>query len=146
LSGSKYLLDLNVLIALVDVDHGHHGAALRWFDREGGTSWGTCVLTEAGFIRVMANPRMGGYSVAKATEILAILTGHPGHRHWPVVDGWGALSAPFAERIFGHQQVTDACLLGLAVREDGLLVTMDKAIVHLAGAKYRKNLLLLDPA
>lgn len=132
LTGSKYLLDLNVLIALADVDHGHHGAALRWFDRDGDKNWGTCVLTEAGFIRVMANPRAGGYNVAKATEILEIMTRHPGHRFWPVGHEWSALSAPFAERLFGHQQVTDACLLGLAIREDGVLVTMDKAIAYLA--------------
>ncbi len=60
-------------------------------------------------------------------------------------DGWSALSAPFAERLFGHQQITDACLLGLAVREDGVLVTMDKGIAYLAGEEYSKNLLLLDP-
>ncbi len=144
MTGSKYLLDLNVLIALADVDHSHHSAALRWFDGDGRNNWGTCILTEAGFIRVMANPRAGGYNVAKATEILAILTRHPGHRFWPIVDRWSALSAPFAERLFGHQQVTDACLLGLAVREDGVLVTIDKAIAYLAGEKYRNNLLLLD--
>lgn len=79
-------------------------------------------------------------------EALSLLTERSGHRFWPIVDGWSALSAPFAERLFGHQQVTDACLLGLAVREDGVLVTMDKAIGYLAGAKYRKNLLLLDPS
>ncbi len=144
MSGSKYLLDLNVLIALADTDHSHHDAALHWFDRDGDTNWGTCVLTEAGFIRVMANPRLGGYNVAKVAEILEILTRHPGHRYWPVVDGWSDLTAPFAERLFGHQQVTDACLLGLAVREDGVLVTMDKAITYLAGAKYAANVLLLD--
>jgi toxin-antitoxin system PIN domain toxin len=145
LTGSKYLLDLNVLIALADADHRHHAKARAWFERDGETNWGTCLLTEAGFIRVMANPRMGGYSVAKATEILAILTRRPGHRFWPMGEGWSALSAPFAERLFGHQQVTDACLLGLAVREDGVLVTMDKGVAYLAGEHYKKNLLLLDP-
>ena len=144
MTGSKYLLDLNVLIALADRDHRHHAAARRWFESDGETNWGTCLLTEAGFIRVMANPRMGGYGVAKATEILAILTRRSGHRFWPMVDDWNTLSAPFAERIFGHQQVTDACLLGLAVKQDGILVTMDKAIAYLAGDKYARNLLLLD--
>jgi hypothetical protein len=38
-----------------------------------------------------------------------------------------------------------ACRFGLAVREGGVLVTMDKAIRYLAGAEYGKNLFLLDP-
>ncbi len=83
--------------------------------------------------------------MAEAMEALSLLTRRPGHRFWPAIDDWSTLSAPFAERLSGHQQVTDACLLGLAVLEDGVLVTMDKGIVYLAGAKYRKNLLLLDP-
>jgi hypothetical protein len=92
----------------------------------------------------MTNPRIGGHTMAEAMEALSLLTGRPGHRFWPVVDDWSTLSAPFAGRLSGHQQVTDACLLGLAVREDGVLVTMDKAIRHLAGSKYAGQVLLLD--
>jgi len=92
----------------------------------------------------MTNPRIGGHSMAEAMEALSLLTGRPGHRFWPAIDDWNTLSAPFAERLLGHQQVTDACLLGFAVREAGVLVTMDKAIVYLAGAKYGRNVLLLD--
>lgn len=82
--------------------------------------------------------------MAEAMEALSLLTRRPGHRFWPAIDDWSTLSAPFAERLSGHQQVTDACLLGLAVREDGVLVTMDKAIRHLAGSKYAGHVLLLD--
>jgi hypothetical protein len=92
----------------------------------------------------MTYPRIGGHTVAEAMEALSLLTGRPGHRFWPVVDGWSALSAPFAEWLFGHQRVTDACLLGLPVREAGVLVTMDKAILPLAGPKYSGNSLFLD--
>jgi hypothetical protein len=35
-------------------------------------------------------------------------------------------------------------LLGLAVKEDGVLVTMDKAIRYMAGEKYRGNVLVLE--
>ena len=80
----------------------------------------------------------------EAKQALAILTSRPEHQFWPMADDWSTLSTPFTERIFGHQQVTDACLLGLAVREGGVLVTMDKAIAYLAGAKYAANVLLLD--
>ncbi len=80
----------------------------------------------------------------EALEALSLFIAPPGHRFWPIVDGWDTLSAPFAERLFGHQQVTDACLLCLAVREDGVLVTMDRAIIYLAGPRYAGNVLLLD--
>jgi hypothetical protein len=79
-----------------------------------------------------------------ATSILAELAKLPGYRFWPVSVGWAALAAPFTERIFGHQQITDAYLLGLAVKEDGILVTLDKAILYLAGAQYSKHVLLLE--
>jgi predicted nucleic acid-binding protein len=39
--------------------------------------------------------------------------------------------------------LTDAYLLGLAIAHDGTLVTLDRRIAHLAGAKYAKNLLVL---
>jgi hypothetical protein len=35
-------------------------------------------------------------------------------------------------------------LLGLAVKEDGVLVTMDNAIRFLAGVKYSRNVLVLE--
>ena len=132
-----HLADVNVLIALVEGSHRHHRVAQRWFDGlsrdDGRGSWATCLLTEAGFIRVITNPRSGGHTMAEAMEALSLLTGRPGHRFWAAIDDWRTLSAPFVQRLSGHQQVTDACLLGLAVREDGVLVTMDKAIRHLAG-------------
>ena len=59
-------------------------------------------------------------------------------------EGWVSLAKPFQERLFGHQQITDAYLLGLAVRESGVLVTLDKAIRYMAGPKYAKHLLVLE--
>jgi hypothetical protein len=35
-------------------------------------------------------------------------------------------------------------LLGLAVKESGVLVTFDKAIKYLAGAIYSQNVLVLE--
>ena len=50
---------------------------------------------------------------------------------------------PFFHSLYGTKQVTDAYLLGLAVREDLVLVTMDKALTHLAGTEHSKHLLVL---
>ena len=35
----------------------------------------------------------------------------------------------------GHQQVTDACLLGLAIRRGGMLATLDQRIAGLIELK-----------
>jgi predicted nucleic acid-binding protein len=39
--------------------------------------------------------------------------------------------APFEKRLFGHRQVTDAYLLGLAVHKKGRLVTLDETVAAL---------------
>ena len=76
--------------------------------------------------------------------MLAMLEKHPGYRYWPITTGWSTLAAPFRERIYGHQQITDAYLLGLAIKENGILVTLDKAFKFLAGERYGKHLLVLE--
>jgi hypothetical protein len=143
LSKTKHLLDVDVLIALLDKDHVHRGLVLKWFDYPG-LDWGVCPFTEAGFLRLATNPRVGAQTMAGATAILADLATRPGYRFWPVSAGWATLATPFTERIFGHQQVTDAYLLGLAVKENGVLVTLDKAILYLAGPQHSKHVLLLE--
>jgi len=145
LSKPRYLLDLNALIALVDPDSRQYSAMQTWFDLQGKNDWGVCPLTEAGFIRVTTNPiyKGSGRSVAQATSILQKLSVQPGYRYWMINHKWADVTAPFEMRVTGHQQVTDAYLLGLAIIEKGILVTFDRAIKYLAGTDYSKNLLVL---
>jgi uncharacterized protein len=146
LSRTPYLLDLNCLIALADPDHDYHAAALIWFQAVGRHDWGVCPLTEAGFVRITTNPTYarGAWSVEQAKAVLADFASAAGYRFWPIKDSWSTLTAHFAARLFGHQQVTDAYLLGLAVKEGGVLVTFDRGIPYLAGNEYRKHVLLLE--
>lgn len=142
----KSLLDLNVLIALTDPAHQHHQKARNWLASSGGERLGICPLTESGFLRVTTNPafRPGPHTVEQAMAILQALKGYPGYRYWEINESWVTLTAPFAARIFGHQQVTDAYLLGLAIKEKGVLVTFDKGIRRMAGAEFSQNVLLLE--
>jgi uncharacterized protein len=143
LSKEKYLLDVNVLIALTELKHIHHGMAMKWF----GVSrldWGLCAFSQAGFFRLAMNQKLGFYSLEEATNVLAGLTNRPGYRYWPITAEWAELVAPFRERVWGHQQITDAWLLGLAIQEHGILVTLDKAIRSMAGPKYDKHVLVLE--
>ena len=58
-----YLLDTNVLVALLWPSHGQHEAAVGWFARRRAKGWATCPLTEAGFVRIdgpRSRPVLGG--------------------------------------------------------------------------------------
>ncbi len=140
----KLLLDVNILVALADDAHISHKKATAWFNSSA-KDWGVCPLTEAGFVRVVTNPGYSGpFTMEEALEVLTTMRALPGYRFWPISQSWAELVAPFSARLFGHQQVTDAYLLGLAVEKTGTLVTMDKTIKVLAGAEFERHVLVLD--
>jgi hypothetical protein len=142
----KYLLDLDVVIALTEPEHEHHRKAHDWFNTIGNDCWGISPLTEVEFLRVAANPTAhpAPHALEHAKAIIQTWKGQPGYRLWPIEESWVTLTVPFASRIFGHQQITDAYLLGLAIKEDGVLVTFDKGIRYMAGAEFNRNVLILE--
>ena len=140
----RYLLDVNLLVALMTQAHVHHGLVKEWFYASSGLQWALCAFTEAGFLRNATAPRSGQITMSEATTILKQLAQHPGYRYLPITADWQTLCRPFFKRLYGTKQVTDAYLLGLAVREKLVLVTIDKGILHLAGNEYGKHVLLLE--
>ncbi len=142
----RTLLDVNVLIALSEPGHEFFQKAQEWFISSGKDDWGVCPLTEIGFIRITTNPSFfpGPRTHEEATVILAEFANRPGYRYWPLTEGWATLTAPFESRIAGHQLVTDAYLLGLAIKENGVLVTFDRGIKYMAGREFTRNVLVLD--
>ena len=137
------LFDVNVLIALLDDEHVHHRQVIRWFNTIHG-SWGTCAFTEAGFLRLVTNGTTGRFKVSEAIAALHELSHLSGFRFWPSEDRWIALASSFSSRIQGSKQITDAYLLGLAIKNNGVLVTLDKGIRHLAGERYTKHVQVLE--
>lgn len=137
-----HLLDINVVLALLDQRHVHHAAAEVWFDSPG-LRWSLCAFTEAGILRFFTRPKTGGLSMEQATAMLDRLKRMPGYSFQPISAEWRALTEPFAKRIHGHNQVMDAYLLGLAVREGLVLTTFDKALLHLAG-EHERHVLILE--
>jgi len=132
-------------MALTQPEHRYFETATEWFNTPG-LDWGLCAFSEAGFLRLSANPNVGKLTVEDATAMLAALVKRPGYRFWPITADWASLAHPFSERVVGHQQITDAYLLGLAVKENAVLVTTDKAMRYMAGVRYRMNLLVLQPS
>lgn len=137
-----HLLDVNVFVALVSENHIHHQVATEWLNTPG-LEWAVCALTEAGFLRNATAPRAGQITMREATAVLARMARQPGYHYLPISADWKTLCSPFFTRLYGTKQVTDAYLLGLAVLEDLVLVTMDKAIRHLAGSEHSKHVLVL---
>ena len=129
-----FLLDVNVLIALSWPEHMQHALARRWFARHRSKGWATCPLAQAGFVRIVSNPAFSSHSVSvqQAVEGLVDSLRDDAHQFWP-----DSISLPDAirflkEPVAGHQQITDAYLIGLAMHNRGKLATLDRKVLKFA--------------
>src|SRR5262245_62126059 len=125
----RALLDVNVLLALLDVDHIGHRRAREWLSGEIRHGWASCALTQNGFVRIFSQPKYPNpISPSEAIERLLEATTTPFHEFWPcsisLVEGKHVNS----NHVHGPRQVTDAYLLALAVEHGGRLVTFDRTI------------------
>ncbi len=124
---TRYLLDVNVLIALVDPAHVQHDDVHIWFGRTGRKAFATCPLTENGLLRIVGHPKYPnspGPPSAVASALLAIRA-LPGHAFWPA--SISLVDSPFADAslLSSHSRVTDGYLLALARANQGQLATLD---------------------
>lgn len=140
---SGYLLDVNVVIALIDPLHVHHDRAHAWFgSRERGT-WHTCPIVQNGVVRVVSHPKYANRQPAPVVVAsLASLAAHDGHEF--VADTVSLLdSSVYTERLLSSAQVTDTYLLHLAASHDVQLATFDTRIVTAAVPSGTKAVFLI---
>jgi toxin-antitoxin system PIN domain toxin len=132
-----YLLDTNLLIALLWSSHAQHEGAVKWFARHRAKGWATCPVTQAGFVRIVSNPAFSRDAVQprEAIHVLFANTASKDHAFWPDELPVAEAVAFAGARLVGHQQVTDAYLLGLALRRGGVLATLDQRIAALTEPK-----------
>jgi toxin-antitoxin system PIN domain toxin len=125
-----FLLDINVVVALIDPAHVGHDPAHRWFEQHGQKAWATCPLTENGVIRIVGHPKYpdapGPPSAVAA--IVAQLRTLSGHVFWPDDISLVGTELIDAEQILTPGQVTDTYLLALAVAHGGHLATFDRRL------------------
>jgi uncharacterized protein len=128
------LLDVNALVALVWDSHIHHTRIREWFVDNSSYGWATCPVTESGFVRVSANPKVlpSPVGITDARRVLSALRAVDGHRF--LADDV-SLADDDVPTIAGYRQVTDAHLLALARRRGARLVTFDAAITTLAAGR-----------
>ena len=142
---SRYLLDVNVLLALVWPHYQGHESAHTWFVKSGCHGWATNPLTQLGMVRLLTNPAVmqGAVSAGAALEALADLTRHEGHEFWPLDREIAACLRPVSSTLRGHRQWTDAMLLWHAKERGGVLVSFDSCLRSMAGRDLAAHVLIL---
>ncbi len=98
----------------------------------------TAVLLDANVLIALLWPAHEGHQRALAANVR-----HKAHQFW--ADEIDLVTAvwPFAGRLSGHQQVTDAYLLGLARHKKGKLGTMDQTVTELLPDKSTEGNLVV---
>ncbi len=126
-----FLLDANVLIALAWPEHVAHERVGRWFAQHSRRGWATCPFTEAAFVRILSNPAFSPNALTP-TNVLIVLKRNvelPSHRFWPDSISLPEAMRQLSFRLAGHQQVTDAYLVALAMHNNGKVATLDARMV-----------------
>lgn len=140
-----YLLDVNVLIALIDRAHVHHDWAQTWFASLD-AAWATCPITEIGVVRILSG---SGYrnavSPIDALRSLEQLCRLSGHEFWPddvsLVDTFTFRREGFLR----SSDVTDSYLLGLAALHGGVLASLDRKMSTSAVHRGMQSISLIEP-
>jgi toxin-antitoxin system PIN domain toxin len=127
----RYLLDVNVLIALIDPVHIDHNTAHEWISLKGSKQWATCPITQNGVLRIVGNARYPNSpgnpaAVFKSLKSLCELSDHI---FWP--DSVSLLDSKRvnADSLLSAKNLTDTYLLALAHSYGGQLATFDKRLV-----------------
>jgi hypothetical protein len=142
---TRYLLDVNVLIALVDPAHVQHEEAHDWFGRVGRSGFATCPMTENGLLRIVGHPKYPNSPgpPSAVAGALAAIRALPGHEFWP--DSISLMDDSVVDRslLSSHTRVTDSYLLALARANKGQLATMDQKLATEVVADGKASLALV---
>ena len=139
------LPDVNVLFILHQPLHPDYRIVNRWFAGKSSDSFATCSITQAGMIRLLMQEigHLDRFSFDEARIALKAFTKRPQHMFWSDAPPFLDASGSVARRIQGHRQITDAYLLGLAIRNNAKLATLDFGIRQLAGSEFASHVELI---
>lgn len=119
-----WLLDGNVLVAMVLSGHPHHERIRRWRQNTAMDVIATCPITEGTLLRLHMQFAMDR-SVSAAWDALASIRDHPKHEFWSESFSYSEIDPT---RLTGHRQITDSWLAELARRKGGRLATLDESL------------------
>jgi toxin-antitoxin system PIN domain toxin len=123
----KFLLDVNLLVALGHTGHVHHDRASAWLKslRPADETLGTCAITELGFVRVSVQAGLQP-DVAAARSALAKMKKSSPVKFEFHADALGIDRLP--ADVKRPADLTDAHLLELAKNDGASLATLDGRI------------------
>lgn len=141
-----FLLDVNILLTVHVPRHPNYAVVSGWFRRHASEQFATCPITQAGLARLLMQglPGLVPYTGSEARIALQALGAHPRHVFWPDAQPYLDVADPLFKRIQGFRQITDAYLLGLAIRNNGRLATLDSGIRQLAGTEFAGHVELIQ--
>jgi len=124
----KYLLNVNILIALGFLGHEFHGTVTHWVGTLSTTRsvLATCSLTELGFVRILAQTPQYAFTIDDTKNLLRELKAASPVRFEFFVDNHDASHLPPWVR--APKQISDGHLLQLAKANGAELVTLDRGI------------------
>ena len=124
---SRYLLDVNALVALGFEEHEFFERVASWVQslQSGEDEFATCASTELGFLRVVALPQHVG-SIEESKTALRRLKSSSGIAFFFVADDQDASRLP--GWVKAPKQVTDGHLVQLARAHGAVLATLDRRI------------------
>jgi len=121
-----YLLDVNALVALGFINHEFHDRIAAWVQSQKSPSLASCSITELGFVRVLAQAPVYGFTVTQSRTLLLRLKEA---RTFPLAfipDDHDVSHLPTWVR--APKQITDGHLSKLATANSAVLATLDESI------------------
>jgi uncharacterized protein len=125
----KYLLDVNVLVALGFLQHEFHERVASWVRTLAAREipeLATCSITELGFVRVLVQAPQYGFTIAHARTLLLRLKTGNSLRFTFVPDDHDVSHIPAWVKT--AKQITDGHLVQLAKAKNAILATLDERI------------------
>jgi uncharacterized protein len=121
----KHLLDVNVLMAAIHINHPQHVQADAWLT---GKEIVLCPLAELGFLRITSNPKLSSYGATMANARKALESFAKDMSAERITDDLPALdSHPNTSN-----QVTDHYLADLASKHGLKLATFEAGLKHVS--------------
>jgi len=123
-----FLLDVNVLMALLWENHEHHQVARAWLRHA--TGFATCPVSQLGFSRVSSHPSLG-YSMSpdQAFSVLRAFLADERHRFIP--DDLSCEDRVVrTDVMMSTNQITDHYLVALARHRRLTLATFDQSLAN----------------
>jgi toxin-antitoxin system PIN domain toxin len=133
----RCLVDVNVWLALLVIQHEHHKLARKWFDRLTANEAGLCRIVQLALIRLLANRSIMGVHVVSASSAWILLeTLLEDERVDFIAEPSGVdsvLPTLLNYPIPTGKLVTDAYLAAFAMTASRRLVTLDRGFRQFRG-------------